>query len=208
MQSPHVTTRPVILWFRRDLRLQDNPALNRAIEAGCPVLPVFILDEGAERPLGGAARWWLDKSLRALASDLEARGSRLILRRGDSLSVLQGLITETGAEALFLNRSFEPAGFERDADIAHALQADGVSCHGFNGSLLCPPGSVLNGSGQPYKVFTPFMKALLGKFEPPAGLEPPARIVTPKIASDRSDEWGLHPRRPDWSGGFDWRQIH
>ncbi|GAA0215451.1 deoxyribodipyrimidine photo-lyase [Brevundimonas nasdae] len=204
MQSPHVTTRPVILWFRRDLRLQDNPALNRAIEAGRPVLPVFILDEGAERPLGGAARWWLDKSLRALASDLEARGSRLILRRGDSLSVLQGLIAETGAEALFLNRSFEPAGFERDADIAYALQAEGVSCHGFNGSLLCPPGSVLNGSGQPYKVFTPFMKALLGKFEPPAGLEPPARIVTPKIASDRLDEWGLHPRRPDWSGGFDW----
>lgn len=204
MQAPRVTTKPVILWFRRDLRLQDNPALNRAVETGRPILPVFIHDEGAQRPLGGASRWWLDKSLRALASDLEARGAGLILRRGDSLAVLQQLIAETDADSLFLNRSFEPAGFERDADIAHALQSDGVSCHGFNGSLLCPPGSVLNGSGQPYKVFTPFMKALLGKFEPPLGLEPPARIVTPKITSDVLDDWRLHPRRPDWSGGFDW----
>lgn len=204
MQAPRVTTKPVILWFRRDLRLQDNPALNRVVETGRPILPVFIHDEGAERPLGGASRWWLDKSLRALASDLEARGAGLILRRGDSLAVLQQLIAETGADSLFLNRSFEPAGFERDADIAHALQADGVSCHGFNGSLLCPPGSVLNGSGQPYKVFTPFMKALLGKFEPPPGLEPPARIVTPKITSDVLEDWRLHPRRPDWSGVFDW----
>nr|WP_314436008.1 deoxyribodipyrimidine photo-lyase [uncultured Brevundimonas sp.] len=199
-----MTNKPVILWFRRDLRLRDNPALNRALEAGSPILPLFILDEGEERNLGGASRWWLDKALRALMSDLEARGARLILRRGDSLAELQTLIAETGADALFLNRRFEPTGFEHDTDIAHALQAQGVACHGFNGSLLCPPGSVLNGSGQPYKVFTPFMKTLLARFEPPAESDAPDRIETPRVASEVLDDWDLHPRRPDWSGGFDW----
>lgn len=204
MELPRVTTKPVILWFRRDLRLQDNPALNRAVETGRPILPVFVLDEGAQRPLGGASRWWLYKSLRALASDLEERGSTLILRRGDSLAELQRLITETGADALFMNRLFEPDAFERDADIAHALQADGVACHGFNGALLCPPGAVLNGSGQPYKVFTPFLRALLGKFEPPASTEAPLHMLTPSANSDHLNRWALHPIQPDWSGGFDW----
>src|SRR5687767_5435398 len=77
--------RPVILWFRQDLRLTDNPALNHAAESGRPILPVYILDEGTRvRPMGAASLWWLDKSLRALDGTLRERGSRLILRRGDS----------------------------------------------------------------------------------------------------------------------------
>jgi len=201
-----VATNPVIVWFRHDLRLGDNPALAHAVETGRPVLPVFILDDGSRtRRTGAASRWWLDKSLRALEGALGECGSRLILRSGDSEAELRRLANETGADRIFMNRLFEPDAFVRDAEIAHALKADGIECRGFNGSLLCRPGSVLNGSGQPYKVFTPFLKALLGKIEALPDTTLPARINTPAApAGDRIDDWGLHPRQPDWSGRFNW----
>lgn len=197
---------PVILWFRRDLRLADNPALARAVETGRPVVPVYIRDEGSEiRRMGAASDWWLDKSLRALGADLARRGAPLVLRRGDSEAELRRLIAETGADTVLMNRLFEPDAFARDADIAHALKADGIQCRGFNGSLLRPPGSVLNGSGQPYRVFTPFFRTLLEQVETPPPLPAPPRIETVAgVASDALDDWALHPRRPDWSGGFDW----
>ncbi|MBU2042676.1 MAG: DNA photolyase family protein [Alphaproteobacteria bacterium] len=198
--------RPVILWFRQDLRLADNPALNHAAETGRPIIPVYILDQGSRvRPMGAASLWWLDKSLRALDAALRERGARLILRRGDSEAELLRLVAETGADAVHMNRLFEPDAFARDADIAHALQAEGVDCKGWNGTLMCRPGGVLNGSGQPYKVFTPFLKALLATAEPPPHTTGPRAVATPSgLASDDIDRWGLHPTRPDWSGGFDW----
>lgn len=199
-------TKPIILWFRQDLRLHDNPALTRAAEAGAPIVPVFVLDQGSRvRPMGAASLWWLDKSLRALDADLRARGSRLILRRGDSEAELLRLIQETGAGRLYMNRLWEPDAAARDADLAHSLQGEGVEVKGWNGSNLMPPGSVLNGSGQPYKVFTPFSKALLAQWSPPPHTLGPRRIDTPAdVASDDLDAWDLHPRRPDWSTGFDW----
>ncbi len=198
--------RPVILWFRQDLRLSDNPALTHAVDTGRPIVPVYILDQGhAALPMGGASLWWLDKSLRALDASLQARGSRLVLRRGDGEAELRRLIDETGAGAVYMNRRFEPEALARDSDIAHGLQAEGIACKGWNGTLLARPGSVLNGSGQPYKVFTPFLKALLATAVPPPPASAPARIATPTPpASDDLDSWGLHPTRPDWSGGFDW----
>lgn len=197
---------PVILWFRRDLRLHDNPALNHAAETGCPVIPVYILDDtGQGRSRGAASLWWLDKSLRALADSLAERDATLILRRGDSEAELRTLIDETGADAVFMNRLFEPDAFARDADIAHALKAEGVDGKGYNGTLMCRPGAVLNGSGRPYKVFTPFLKALLATAEPPAPTTGPRDLSgAPKIDTDDIDAWALHPTRPDWSGGFDW----
>ena len=198
--------RPVILWFRQDLRLADNPALAHAVETGRPILPVYILDQGAAAlSIGAASLWWLDKSLRALDASLRALGSRLILRRGDSEAELRHLIDETGADAVYMNRRFEPAAFARDVDIAHGLQAEGVACKGWNGTLLTRPGSVLNGSGQPYKVFTPFHRTLLATVAAPPQAPAPSSLATPPgPASDDIDAWGLHPTRPDWSGGFDW----
>ncbi len=203
-----MTTRPtpVILWFRRDLRLADNPALNHAAGTGAPVIPVYIHDRGPIQDRAGAASlWWLDKSLRALDDSLKARGSRLILRSGDSEGELRRLIEETGAGAVFLNRRFEPELFARDADIAHSLKADGVEVRGWNGTLMCRPGGVLNGSGLPYKVFTPFFKALMATAEPPAHTTGPRTLDTPAgIASEALADWELHPTKPDWSKGFDW----
>ncbi|WP_143276848.1 deoxyribodipyrimidine photo-lyase, partial [Brevundimonas diminuta] len=199
-------SRPVILWFRRDLRLTDNPALTAAIATGRPILPVYILDESGEgRRLGAASLWWLDKSLRALDAALSGRGGRLILRRGDSEAELRRLIDETGADQVFMNRRFEPDAFARDADIAHALKAEGVDSHGFNGGLLVRPGAVLTGEGKPYRVFTPFLKALLQVVPEKPETPAPESLTPPEgPAGDDLDAWGLHPSAPDWSGGFDW----
>ena len=194
---------PVILWFRRYLRLADNPALAHAVKTGRPILPVYILDQAFE--IGAASLWWLDKSLRALDASLQAIGSRLILRRGDGEAELRRLIDESGAGAVFMNRRFEPEASTRDADIAQALEAEGVSCKGWNGTLLARPGSVLNGSGLPYKVFTPFNRALLATAVAPPRSAGPDRLTTPPgQVSEDIDSWGLHPHRPDWSVGFDW----
>ncbi len=211
MESDRVTTRadadrsPVIVWFRRDLRLADNPALAEAMASGRPIVPVYILDAATEgRALGAASLWWLDKSLRALAADLAKRGAPLILRRGDSEAELRRLIDQSGAGAVLMNRLFEPDAWTRDADIAHGLKAEGIDCRGFNAALMARPGSVLNGSGGPYKVFTPFLRALLATAEaPPPAAAPDAIATVAGLDSDAIEAWGLHPTRPDWSGGFE-----
>lgn len=197
---------PVIVWFRRDLRIADNPALTEAAGAGAPVIPLYIHDARLDgRPMGAASKWWLDKSLRALAADLDALGSPLVLRSGDAEAALRAVIDETGARTVFMNRMFEPDAWARDADIAHGLKQDGVECRGFNGALMARPGSVLTGQGAPYKVFTPFMKALLAMAEPPPPREGPRTLDgAEKIRTENIDDWGLHPRAPDWSTGFDW----
>jgi deoxyribodipyrimidine photo-lyase len=179
---------------------QSSPQSRRPGPAR-PVIPLYIHDGGPVQDRGGAASlWWLDKSLRALDESLQTRGSRLILRSGDSEAELRRLIGETGAGAVFLNRRFEPELFARDADIAHSLKAENVEVRGWNGTLMCRPGGVLNGSGSPYKVFTPFLKSLLAAAEPPAHTTGPRRLDTPAwIKSESLDGWGLHPSKPDWS---------
>lgn len=202
MTSP---SSPVILWFRRDLRLEENPALRAAIATGRPVLPVYILDDAGDgRPLGAASLWWLDKSLRALDEQLRQRGGRLILRRGNSEAELYRLIEETGADQIFLNRRFEPEAFQLDADIAHGLRSNGVECHGFNANLLTKPGTVLSGSGNPYRVFTPFLKTLLQAVPERAASPAPEVLTVPsQPLSEAIEAWDLHPSKPDWSQGFD-----
>ncbi len=195
---------PVLLWFRRDLRLSDHPALTAAVESGRPVLPVYVLDgedpDGGARPLGGAARWWLHGSLAALAADLEVRGSRLILRRGPVLRALSDLATEVGADAVFWTRH---AGAD-EKPLADALAACGIRARRFRGTLLFEPEDVRTRQGTPFRVFTPFWKHLQ-TLEPPARpLPAPDRVPAPERwpASDALEDWALRPTRPDWAGGL------
>ncbi|WP_309029523.1 cryptochrome/photolyase family protein [Pelagicoccus enzymogenes] len=197
--------KPVILWFRRDLRLADNPALQRAVESGQPVLPVYILDDGGEGswPDGGASKWWLHHSLASLAEDLEGVGSRLLLRRGATRDALLELCRETGADGVFWNRRFEPAIVARDTEIKKSLAEAGVMVRSFNGSLLQSPLSVENKSGSPFKVFTPFWKHIqnLSTRDP---LEKPPSLAAPKSwpASESLGSCKLLPKR-DWADGFE-----
>lgn len=192
-----------LLWFRQDLRLHDHPALAAAISHG-DVVPVFILDDETpgEFRMGAAQRWWLHHSLLALRRDLAGLGATLILRRGRSSVELARLARETRASAIFAHRHYEPWWKVAEKELEQCIPLTLLE-----GNQLANPRSVLNGSGERYRVFTPWFKALLEQMPPPAPLPRPTHIMCPETAaqSDDLDAWGLLPRSPDWAGGFvDW----
>ena len=133
-----------ILWFRRDLRLDDNPALVRAMTDNERVLPLYIHapDEEAPWSPGAAGRWWLHGSLGALDRDLCERGSRLLIAAGESLAVLERISALTGATRVYWNRLYDPATRARDTRIKLALRARGLHCESHNALLLRGRGSL------------------------------------------------------------------
>lgn len=194
-----------IVWFREDLRIADNPALTWALERGEPVVPVFVLDD--ESPgdwrLGGAARWWLYHSLSTLAADLHAHGASLILRRGPAETVIPDLVHETGATAVAWNRLYEGWARDRDSRIKAGLRRAGVDVASFNGRLLHEPWIPKTGNGEPYRVFSPFWKALLKLGPPEKPLSTPDLIPgRTDIPSEALENWRLLPTKPDWTGGL------
>jgi deoxyribodipyrimidine photo-lyase len=199
-----------LVWFRRDLRLADNPALAAALAAGYAPVPVYVHapDEQAPWAPGAASNAWLDRSLRALAVDLAARGSRLVLRWGPSLAALEALAAETGAAAVYWNRLYEPAAIARDRTIKQALAARGLHAQGANAALLAEPWTVATNAGEPCRVFTPFWKKLRPRLDA-EGLAPTAApVALPPIpatlASESIDAFALAPA-PRWDTGF-WRE--
>lgn len=149
-----------IVWFRRDLRLADNPALQAALDAGLRPIPVYIHSPEEEAPWqpGAASQAWLGRSLRSLDEGLRKLGSRLLILRGPSLEQLEKLIEASAAEAVFWNRLYEPASIERDRRVKEALQARGLVAKSSNAALLAEPWTVATLGGEPYRVFTPFWK--------------------------------------------------
>ncbi|MFG0332334.1 MAG: deoxyribodipyrimidine photo-lyase, partial [Maioricimonas sp. JB049] len=200
-----MTTATAIVWFQRDLRLDDNPALEFAISHAQSVIPLFIWtpEESAGWSPGSASRWWLHHSLTALAASFARRGSRLVIRAGRPQSILDELVASTGAELLTWNRCYEPAIVDRDRSIEQSLQTRGCEVSTLNGSLLREPWDVATGQGAPYKVFTPFWKSLqagLRDFEPTAAPDTiPAPDVWPE--SLQVDVLKLLPEI-GWDAGF------
>ena len=194
-----------IVWFRQDLRLQDNPALTAAIERGTPIVPVYILDDEGEGKwrAGAASRWWLHHSLSQLDESLRNRGSRFILARGASAVVLRKLLEETKASAVYWNRRYEPAVIARDKAIKAELAGSGIEAKSFNSALLFEPDTVQNKSGGPFQVFTPYWKHCLSlPIEPPAKLGSAALIAPKKWpASLEVSEFSLLPKIK-WDAGF------
>jgi deoxyribodipyrimidine photo-lyase len=195
---------PVIVWFRQDLRLADNPVL--AAVAQRPVLPVYILDDGPWAP-GGAARWWLHHSLAALGRDLAARGAPLLLLRGDPRRLIPDLAGRIGAAEVHAGRQTEPAARQRDSATHAALEATGRRLVLQRNALLHEPHAVRTGSGGPYGVFTPFSRAVFALLEGlPPPLPAPARLAAAPGAPEglALDALGLLPRppEPDWAAEF------
>ncbi len=194
-----------LLWFRQDLRLADHLALAAAVAHG-DVIPLYILDDETPGPwtFGSAKRWWLHRSLAALDRSLRALGSRLILRRGRADAVLDQVIAETGADAVYWSRCYEPFAVARDKAIKAALKARGLKSESANASLLVEPWDIQTGAGKPYTVFTPFWKSLRGRGDPPPPLPAPERLPVPAQwpRSDELDDWALQPSKPDWATGI------
>lgn len=190
----------MILLFRRDLRLADQSAVVAACASG-PVIPVYILDDETPglRAMGGASRWWLHHSLAHLDEALRDKGSRLILRRGQTVSEIAKLAKETGAARVHAIRHHE--FWWRDIEAAISSEID-LQLH--DGNYLLPPGIVRSGSGNPYRIYTPFMRALLGHMPPaPPGAAPPQIPAPPQWPkSDRLLDWNLLPSEPNWAAGF------
>jgi deoxyribodipyrimidine photo-lyase len=196
---------PVLVWFRLDLRLEDNPAVQAAVAQGGPVLPVFIWapDEEGDWAPGGASRWWLHNALAALDAALHACGSQLILRTGPSLETLLELIRATGAKAVFWNRRYEPAAMAQEKRIEAALSEQGLHTGSFNASLLHEPWVARTQAGGPFRVFTPFWRHCLGLGEPPQPLPAPSTLPTPRRwpRSLNLAALELLPK-PDWASGL------
>ncbi len=198
---------PIILWFRLDLRLADNPALAAATALGLPIIPVFIWAPEEERAWapGAASRVWLHHSLVALAESLKRKNAQLVLRTGSSaLSELRKLISETGAGSIFWNRRYEPAVIKRDEVLERELTAGGYRVKSFNSALLFEPWEILNSQKKPYQIFGAFERACrkkeLAKIRP---LPAPTKLLCPKKfpKSCSIDDFKLLPKI-DWANGI------
>ena len=187
---------PVIVWFRRDLRLSDHAALSAARKTDRPVIPVFICDNVVDE-LGAAPKWRLGLGLDAFAHSLQNVGSRLILRAGPAQTVLNDLIAETGATSVFWTRAYDPTSTQRDTIIKASLRKAGIDAKSFGGHLIFEPWSVETKTGGYYRVYSPFWRAVKDRF-----VETPLAKVT---SLPCPIEWPKSENLEDWQLG---RAMH
>ncbi|KAK6116140.1 hypothetical protein DH2020_008409 [Rehmannia glutinosa] len=170
-----------IVWFRRDLRVEDNPALAAGVRAGA-VVAVFIWapeEEGHYYP-GRVSRWWLKQSLSHLDISLKSLGTSLVTKRStDSVSSLLEVIKLTGAKQLFFNHLYDPISLVRDHRAKELLTAAGIAVRSFNADLLYEPWEVNDQEGRPFTTFAGFWERCLSMpYDPEAPLLPPKKIIS------------------------------
>lgn len=191
---------PIIVWFRQDLRLTDNPALHEAVNTGAKIIPIYILDDvnAGDWTMGGASRMWLHHSLNALNDSLNGH---LACFKGDAPIILKTLVKSTGASGVYWNRCYEPWRMDRDKVIRETLREDGLDVQSFNASLLYEPWTVRKDEGTPYRVFTPyFRRGCVGRGEPIKPVPAPKNITFAK-APDKAisiDALKLLPTKIRW----------
>jgi deoxyribodipyrimidine photo-lyase len=193
-----VQERTTIVWFRRDLRLADNPALAAALEQAPRVVLLYVHapDEEGDWPPGAASRWWLHHSLTQLSKSLRDRGAELHIRRGPTLSALLDAARSSRATRVVWNRLYEPAIAARDARVEQALVDAGIEADGFNAALLVEPWQTRTAQGDPYRVFTPFWRSCIPQLDSqPRPSSAPAHIpCAPLPGRDlHVEELGLLP---------------
>jgi deoxyribodipyrimidine photo-lyase len=183
-------------WHRRDLRILDNTALHAASTAAAAVVPVFILSDwkGAHLWTGSKRQAFLCRCLESLARNLETVGGRLVIRSGAADAVLEKLVRESGAEAIFFNRDPDPFGRAMEAKVEAMAARLGIACHGHHDVTLHGPEEVLTQDGRPYRVYTPYSNNWLSLEKPrplpkPRALGTPASI--PSLALPTCAHWGL-----------------
>ncbi|KAL4235719.1 hypothetical protein ACF0H5_004111 [Mactra antiquata] len=212
---------PVIYWFRRDLRIHDNPALVAAAQTGAPVIPVFLWNDAEEGPSkalanGGATKYWLHMALPTLNHDLIERfGNSIVLRHSTSyLRDLSDIVQSTGAKTLIMNDVYEPYLKQRDDNICSVLKKKGVTCQRYHSYLLYEPGSILTESlcMRGIGSVTHFMECCRQSCPEPIGnpVEPPDCLPVGgnRPNSSAFDDLGLGklPQRKDGTV-IDWAKV-
>ena len=151
-----MTPTTTVMWFRRDLRLFDNPALLEATRLGDRTVPLFVIDDALWGPAGDARRAFLSGCLRALDESL---GGRLVVRHGDPERVLLDVVRATGARHAFAAADFGPYGSRRDRRTADAISEAGASLELVGSPYAVPPGVLRTVQGTPYRVFSAYARA-------------------------------------------------
>ena len=156
---------PIIFWFRRDLRLDDNIGLHEAIKTGQPVIPLYIIDpriRNSDR-YSHARMAFLLSAMEAVNQRLSDYNTHLLVRHGNPHEILPELIEKIGADKLYFNADYTPFAIKRDSKLQDELQ---IEVKSFDDALLIPPGGVMKDDGDPYVVFTPFKKRWNAKSKP------------------------------------------
>ena len=197
---------PALFWLRDDLRLSDNPALCAAMATGAPLLCVYILDETSPglRRLGGASKWWLHHSLKALAAALAAKGGRLDIFQGEAGPLVSSLAKACGASSMFWNRRYGQGEIALDSGLKARLRGMGLAVQSFNSHLLHEPWQLQTKSGGPFQVFTPYWRAAMAQRGWPTALAAPDALVAAPYPADAParvalSDLALLPSRPNWA---------
>jgi deoxyribodipyrimidine photo-lyase len=189
-----------VVWFRQDLRLNDNPAFLEACANYDRIIPLYILD-GKKSALGEAQAWWLHHSLHALKNSLHSLELKLVLRKGNPLEIILELVNSFSIDAIYWNRCYEPLTIERDKKMKATLREQGIAVFSFNAHLFNEPWTIRNKNGDFFKVFTPYWKTCR-----PTLIPQPAKVlnhhpISVDVTSDELDAWALLPRL-DWASRF------
>lgn len=201
-----MTRTPIVMWFRHDLRIEDNAAFAAAAESGAPVLALYVLDDVSAGPwrAGGASRWWLGQSLSALRRTLSDRyGVQLVVMRGPADDVLAHVADEIGASAVFCSRDYEPWSIDVEQRVHRRLAACGAELKRFRGRVLFEPDRVKTQGGRPFQVFSAYWRAV-SKLDVGIAIDAPPKISAwPKSrALDDAQAWAEITREPKWAHGF------
>ncbi len=207
-----------IWWIRRDMRLDDNPTLQRAVRADA-LLPVYVHspDEDAPWRLGGAQRWWLARSLASLSRSLADAGSRLVILEGDAAKLLSELARKLGASEVVWSRRFEPAALAQESRVEDALDKSGVKWSSYLANHLFDPDEIATQTGNPYQVYTPYSRNVRARGIPaqpksaPAALPPadgaPKGVTIASLGLEPKLGWAA--RFPElWNPGEQGAQSH
>lgn len=204
--TKQASAKVALVWLRQDLRLADHRPLTEALLRADSVLLVYVLDmqaAGRWAP-GGAALWWLHHSLAALGQAVRQTGGTLVLRRGSATGIIPELARQAGAAEVHCGLSHEPWLRALDIRVAALLERENIGFHAHRVSTLFDLSRIRTKTGKIYGVYTPFARTCRGLPDPEPPLPAPVRVPPPEgnWRSDRLEEWGLLPTRPDWAGGL------
>jgi deoxyribodipyrimidine photo-lyase len=163
-----------VFWFRRDLRLEDNTALNQALSSGLPVLPVFIFDQNIieELPRDDARISFIYDRLQLINRELNKKESSLKIFKGQPVRVWENIISNYEIDQVFINRDYEPYALQRDAEIRAMLSKKGIKTVECKDQVIFEGSEILKDDGSPYSVYTPYKKRWLQRW----GQQPPQQV--------------------------------